>query len=133
MLRGKGSGELSWFLQAQQFCFRASQSDCSSTISCDITSCCEATLYKVSCLGLAVANQNAALRFCIQLRSNVQPARDRLHNIAVKSRACTTKKLSNVTRPFPARGLGVGNKTIFGISLNHQIYSFRVWCGWGFN
>ena len=34
-LRGKGSGDswaLSWFLQAQHFCFRASQSDCSSTI-----------------------------------------------------------------------------------------------------
>ena len=29
--------------------------------SCDIASCCEATFYKVSCLGLAVANQNAAL------------------------------------------------------------------------
>ena len=32
-------------------------------------------LYKVSCLGLVLANQNAVLRFCIPLHSNVQWAR----------------------------------------------------------
>ena len=39
--------------------------------SCDIASCCAATLHNVSCLVLALTNQNVAVRFCILLRSNV--------------------------------------------------------------
>ena len=43
-------------------------------------------------LGLAVANQNAALWFCVPLCSNRQLVCDQLHNIAVKSCTSTTKK-----------------------------------------
>lgn len=41
------------------------------------------TLYKASCLGLAVTDWNAALWSCILLRSNVQLVCEQLHNIAV--------------------------------------------------
>ena len=78
---------------------------------CNIAFRYEATLYKISCLGLAVANQNAALQFWIPLRSNVQMARDRLHDIAVKSRICATKKPFQchlVSFPDPALKEGKG-------------------------
>ena len=39
------------------------------------------------------------------LRSNVQTARDRSHNIAVKSRACTTKKPFQCNQTFPSAGI----------------------------
>ena len=71
----------------------------------DMASCCEATLYMVSCLGLAIANQNGALRFCIPLYSNEQPECDQLHNIAVKSRVCTTKKPFQCHQTFPHAGI----------------------------
>ena len=68
--------------------------------------CCKATLYKVNRLGSAVANQNAALWFCVPLRSNGQLACDRLHNIAIKSCACTTKTMSPDLSPRGDWGLG---------------------------
>ena len=67
--------------------------------SCDIASCCEATLYKVSCLDFALTNQNVALRFGILLRSNV------LYT-AVKSRARTTKKPFQCHQTLPCAGIG---------------------------
>ena len=70
---------------------------------CDFTFCCE-VLYKVSCLGLVVVNQNAALQFYVPLCSNGQLASDRLHNIVVKSRACTTKKTLQCHQTFPHPG-----------------------------
>lgn len=51
---------LSWFLQAQQFCFHISQSGYSSMVSCDVVPGYEA-MHKVSHLGLELANQNTAL------------------------------------------------------------------------
>ena len=107
-LQGKGSGDswaFSWFLQAQHFCLAQANQIAALRFSCDIASCCEATLYRVSCLGLAVANQNAALRFWIPLCSNVQTARDQLHNIAAKSRACTTKKPFQCHQTFSRAGI----------------------------
>ena len=64
-------------------------------------------LYYVSCLGLAVTNQNTALLFCILLHSDVQLACDPLHNTVVQSQP---RNCSNVTRPFPVQGLGAGNE-----------------------
>ena len=83
-------------------------------------------MYKASCLGLAVANQNAALDFafhcvymCIRTCSNVQPARD---NIAVKSRASTA------AFPPAARGLGAGNETTVPLSFQDPtLAGGRVW------
>ena len=103
-LWGKGSGDiwaLSWFVQAQHSCFRASQSDCSSTIFMWYRILLQSNKYKVSYLGLAVTNQNTTLSLCIPLRSNMQPTPDRLHNIAVKSRACITKKPFQCHQTFP--------------------------------
>ena len=52
-------------MQHSYFCI--SPSDCTGR---------KATLYKVSSLGLMLAHQNAALRFCISMCSNVQLAHD---------------------------------------------------------
>ena len=69
------------------------------------------TLYEVSYLGLALANQSAALRVCIQLCNNMQRACDWLHNIVVKTVICpytlymyiqcTTKKLFQCHQTLP--------------------------------
>ena len=76
---------------------------------------CVAMLYKVSCLVLALANQNAALQFAYCCVATCLLACDTLHNIAVESRHSHTiadlaqpRNGFNVTRPFPVRGLGLG-------------------------
>ena len=83
---------------------------------------------------LALANENAVLWLYIALRSNVGLARDWLHNIGMKSHACTTKNRSNVTRLFPAWGfaIGAGYETRLAIArLNVQIERCVSWAIYG--
>jgi hypothetical protein len=107
--RGKGPGDiwaLSWFF-IRYFC--ESQSKIAAlpffmwpyiwSRSNDCT---------MSAGSLALANKNAVLWFCIALRSNVGLARDWLHNIGMKLRTCTTKKLFQCH--LPARGFGLGTR-----------------------
>ena len=83
----------------------------------DFASCCVVTVYKVSCLLLAQANQNAALRFCILCVATCILMYERLHNTVAES--CHSHAIadlvqsrngSNVTRPLPTWGLGAGNE-----------------------
>jgi hypothetical protein len=54
---------------------------------------------------LALANENAVLWICIALRSNVGLARDWLHIIGMKSRACKTKKSFQCHQTLPRMGI----------------------------
>ena len=63
---------------------------------------------------LAPANENAVLWFCIALRSNVGLARGWLHNIGMKSRACTTKKPFQCHQTLPCAGIWAGYETRWG-------------------
>ena len=67
-----------------------------------------ATLYKVSCLGLAPANQNAAVRFYIPL--HCVAAYNGATALRLSHAPAQPRNRSNVTRPFPARGFGSGNE-----------------------
>ena len=97
-----------WFLQAQYFFTFAKANQITALYDFYVTLHPVAQqrpcMHAMSAGGIALANENTGLWFCIALRSNMGLAR-----IGMKSRTCLYNQ-DNVTRPFAARGFGLGTR-----------------------